>query len=360
MVGTILAGRYEILELVGTGGMSYVYKARCHLLNRLVAIKILKEEYNNDTEFVSKFYIESQAAASLSNVNIVSIYDVGEDNGLKYIVMEYVEGITLKDIIKKNRILDWNVAINCTLQILNALECAHKNGIVHRDIKPHNILVTNDGVLKVADFGIAKALNSSETKKIDSSVVGSVHYISPEQAKGIMIDARSDLYSLGVVMYEMLTGKLPFEGENPVSVALMHLNSEPVPIKDINIAVPLELSMIVKKAMARDINQRYQSAKEMAHDLIEFKKREKAHSFTTNREVDELMQNPLKVSDDIKIDSAVYNNNDEEKDFETKVGDIKIKDDVNTPYEKEIASSSENHNSVKGGEREMAKNKRKK
>ena len=360
MIGTILGGRYEILELVGTGGMSYVYKAKCRLLNRFVAVKILKEEYNNDTEFVSKFYIESQAAASLSNVNIVSVYDVGEENGLKYIVMEHVEGITLKDIIKKNRILDWNVAVNCTLQILNALECAHKNGIVHRDIKPHNILVTNDGVLKVADFGIAKALNSSETKKIDNSVVGSVHYISPEQAKGIMIDARSDLYSLGIVMYEMLTGKLPFEGENPVSVALMHLNSEPTPIKDINIAVPLELSIIVKKAMSRDISLRYQNAKEMAHDLVEFKKREKAHSFTTNYEVDELTQNSLKVSDDIKIDSNVYNNSDEEKNFETKVGDIKIKEEPHTSFEEKTVYSSENKNAVKGGEVRMPQNNRKK
>ena len=194
MIGKVLGERYEIMELVGTGGMAFVYKARCRLLNRNVAIKILKEEFNNDTDFVSKFYVESQSAASLSNVNIVSVYDVGEQDDLKYIVMEYVEGITLKEIIKQQRILEWNVAVNCCLQILNALECAHKNGIVHRDIKPHNILVTNDGVLKVADFGIAKAVNKSETKKIDEDVVGSVHYISPEQAKGIMIDSRSDLY----------------------------------------------------------------------------------------------------------------------------------------------------------------------
>lgn len=358
MVGTILGGRYEILELLGTGGMSYVYKAKCRLLNRFVAVKILKEEFNNDTEFVSKFYIESQAAASLSNVNIVSVYDVGEENGLKYIVMEYVEGITLKEIIKKNGLLNWNVAVNCTLQILNALECAHKNGIVHRDIKPHNILVTNDGVLKVTDFGIAKALNSGETKKIDNSVIGSVHYISPEQAKGIMIDARSDIYSLGVVMYEMLTGKLPFEGENPVSVALMHLNSEPTPIKDINIAVPLELSMIVKKAMARDINMRYQSAKAMAGDLIEFKKREKSHSFTTNREVDELTQNPLKVSDDIKVDGIVHNN-EEEKNFETKISNFKIEETVTDTKKEENFVPKDKKETVKE-EEELRKGKKKK
>ncbi len=361
MVGTILGGRYEILELLGTGGMSYVYKAKCRLLNRFVAVKILKEEFNNDTEFVSKFYIESQAAASLSNVNIVSVYDVGEENGLRYIVMEYVEGITLKEIIKKNGLLNWNVAVNCALQILNALECAHKNGIVHRDIKPHNILVTGDGVLKVTDFGIAKALNSGETKKIDNSVIGSVHYISPEQAKGIMIDARSDIYSLGVVMYEMLTGKLPFEGENPVSVALMHLNSEPTPIKDINIAVPLELSMIVKKAMSRDINMRYQSAKAMATDLIEFKKREKNHSFTTNREVDELTQNSLKVDDDIKITSDVYNSNKEEdKTFETKVSDFKISDELikKSSEEKEIPVKRQTDTKIGGEELKQGKKKK--
>lgn len=274
MVGTVLGGRYELLELIGTGGMAHVYKARCRTLNRFVAIKILKDEYKDDKEFVKKFYVESQSAASLSNVNIVSIYDVGEEAGINYIVMEYVEGVTLKDVIKKNHVLNWKVALNCGLQILNALDCAHKNGIVHRDIKPQNIIATYDGILKVADFGIAKAINGNETKKIDESVIGSVHYISPEQAKGIMIDARSDIYSLGIVMYEMLTGRLPFEGENPVSVALMHLNSEPEFIKDINVSVPLELANIVHKAMRRDIAQRYQSAREMINDLNEFKRKE--------------------------------------------------------------------------------------
>ncbi len=356
MIGKILGNRYEILELIGSGGMAYVYKAKCLLLNRFVAIKILKEEYNNDTDFVSKFYIESQSAAALSNVNIVSVYDVGEENDMKYIVMEYVEGITLKEIIQKNGLLDWNVSVNCGLQILNALDCAHKNGIVHRDIKPHNILVTNDGILKVADFGIAKALNSGETKKIDENVVGSVHYISPEQAKGIMIDARSDLYSLGVVMYEMLTGKLPFDGENPVSVAIMHLNSEPVPIKDINIAVPLELSQIVKKAMARDISLRYQNAKEMAQDLISFKKREKNNAFTTNQNVDEIAQNPLNMADDAKKDKPLNIEKKEEEIFKTRIGDLKVAEimgntrviekekttTVAAPLDKEIKSQVEN------------------
>ncbi|MBO5407986.1 MAG: Stk1 family PASTA domain-containing Ser/Thr kinase [Clostridia bacterium] len=272
MIGRVLGGRYELLELIGTGGMSRVYKAKCKLLNRYVAVKVLKEEYHEDKEFIKRFYIESQAAASLSSPHIVSIYDVGEEQNVYYIVMEYVEGVTLKEVISENGVMAWNVALNFSLQILSALECAHKNGIVHRDIKPHNIIVTNDGVLKVTDFGIARAINGNETKKIDDAVVGSVHYISPEQAKGIMIDARSDLYSLGIVMYEMLTGKLPYNGENPVSVALMHLNSEPISIKELNLAVPNELVRIVQKSMQRDVLNRYQNAREMASDLNEFKK----------------------------------------------------------------------------------------
>ncbi len=278
MIGRILSGRYELLELIGTGGMSRVYKAKCHLLNRNVAVKILKEEYNADKEFVKRFYIESQAAASLSSPNIVSVYDVGEEENTYYIVMEYVEGVTLKEVIKENGVLAWNVALNFSLQILAALDCAHKNGIVHRDIKPQNIIVTDEGVLKVTDFGIARAVNGDETKKIDRDVLGSVHYISPEQAKGIMIDARSDIYSLGIVMYEMLTGKLPYDGTNPVSVALMHLNSEPASIKDLNISVPNELVKIVNTAMQRDVLNRYQRAKDMADELNEFKKAEKLTS----------------------------------------------------------------------------------
>ena len=274
MVGKVLGGRYEILELIGVGGMSKVYKARCKLLNRFVAVKILKDEFKADKKFIELFYTESRAAASLSSPNIVSIHDVGEEDDIYYIVMEYVEGVTLKEVIKENGIIAWNVALNFTLQILNALECAHRNGIVHRDIKPQNVIVTNEGVLKVTDFGIARAVNGNDTKIMEESVVGSVHYISPEQAKRIMIDARSDLYSLGVVMYEMLTGRLPYEASDPISVTLMHLSSEPLSIKDLNISVPNELVRIATKAMQRDVIYRYQSAKEMAADLNEFKKAE--------------------------------------------------------------------------------------
>ena len=302
MIGKILGGRYELLELIGVGGMSHVYKARCILLNRYVAVKILKDEFNEDKEFIKRFYIESQAAASLSSPHIVSVYDVGEEDSIHYIVMEYVEGVTLKEVIKANGVLAWNVALNFSLQILSALECAHKNGIVHRDIKPLNIIVTDDGVLKVTDFGIARAVNNNETKKIDSDVIGSVHYISPEQAKGIMIDARCDIYSLGIVMYEMLTGKLPYDGDNPVSVALMHLSSEPVSIKELNISVPNELVRIVTKSMQRDVVNRYQSAKEMSAELTEFKKLE---NLTTKENEDAFVLETIEMVNLARRDAGI-------------------------------------------------------
>ncbi len=292
MIGRVLGGRYEVLELIGVGGMSRVYKGKCKMLNRYVAIKVLKEEYNSDKEFIKRFYVESQSAASLSSTNIVSIYDVGEEENVHYIVMEYIEGVTLKDVIRENGVLAWNVALNFALQILSALECAHKNGIVHRDIKPQNVIVTDEGILKVTDFGIAHAVNGNETKKIDGAVVGSVHYISPEQAKGIMIDAKSDIYSLGIVMYEMLTGKLPYDGTNLVSVALMHLNSEPISIKELNLSVPNELIRIVNKAMQRDVMNRYQTAKEMAADLNAFKA---AEQLTTKENEDAFIQETIEM-----------------------------------------------------------------
>ncbi len=323
MIGRILGGRYELLELIGTGGMSRVYKAKCKLLNRYVAVKILKEEYHADKEFIKRFYIESQAAASLSSPHIVSIYDVGEENNTHFIVMEYVEGVTLKEVIQENGVMAWDVALNFSLQILSALECAHKNGIVHRDIKPHNIIVTNEGVLKVTDFGIARAINGNETKKIDDSVVGSVHYISPEQAKGIMIDARSDLYSLGIVMYEMLTGKLPYNGENPVSVALMHLNSEPVSIKELNLAVPNELVRIVSKAMQRDVLNRYQNAREMAGDLGDFKKIE---NLSTKEHEEAFLAETLemvRVAKEERTQKNVQRNSFEAKTFDNTPSSLK-------------------------------------
>lgn len=270
MIGKILGDRYEILEEIGTGGMAVVYKAKCRKLNRVVAVKVLKDEYKVDEEFVKKFNRESQAAASLTHPNIVSVYDVGHDDGTYYIVMELVEGINLKDYILQNPKMEYRTALKFSMQICSALAHAHRNGIIHRDIKPHNIIISKEGACKVTDFGIACIANLNETKKIDEDILGSVHYISPEHAKGILTDERSDIYSLGVTMYEMLTGVLPFDGDNAVSVAVMHINSEPKPIKDINITVPLTLVQIVKKAMCKDISKRYQSANEMYKDLYEF------------------------------------------------------------------------------------------
>ncbi|MBO6113968.1 MAG: serine/threonine protein kinase, partial [Lachnospiraceae bacterium] len=223
--GMILCDRYEILEVVGAGGMSIVYKAKDHRLNRNVAIKMLKPEFVNDKTFVTKFRIEAQASAGLAHPNIVNVYDVTEDDGIYFIVMELVEGITLKEYIHENGRLNMDKAIDFSIQIASALETAHENHIIHRDIKPQNILVNKNGNLKVTDFGIAKAASSNT---LTSGAMGSVHYISPEQARGGFSDERSDIYSLGITMYEMVTGRVPFEGDNNVSVALMHIQNEMV------------------------------------------------------------------------------------------------------------------------------------
>lgn len=266
MIGKVLGNRYEIIEEIGNGGMAQVYKARCRLLNRFVAIKILRTEFVKDDEFLSRFNTEAQAAAALSHQNIVSIYDVGREEDIEYIVMEYVEGSTLKDYIKENKLLSWQQAIEFTIQICRALNCAHKNGIVHRDIKPQNIILTSEGVLKVTDFGIARAATASSVT-ITGNTMGSVHYLSPEQAKGGYTDAKSDIYSLGIVMYEMVTGRLPFEGENPVSIAIKQIQEKPVSPKEYNLAVPLAVENIILKAMNKDQGMRYQAANDMLKDL---------------------------------------------------------------------------------------------
>ena len=271
-IGKLLDNRYEILEPVGTGGMARVYKARCHRLNRLVAIKILREDLAQDAEFRRRFHDESQAVAMLSHPNIVAVYDVSRSSELEYIVMELIDGINLKQYMqKKGNKLNWREALYFITQIVKALGHAHSRGIIHRDIKPHNIMVLRDGSVKVADFGIARVTSGGHST-LTQEALGSVHYISPEQARGSHIDERSDLYSAGVVLYEMITGRLPFEGDTPVSVAIQHINSIPLSPREIDPTIPEALEAITMKAMAPNPDNRYSSADEMLADLEEFRK----------------------------------------------------------------------------------------
>ncbi len=264
--GRLIANRYEMIEKVGNGGMATVYKAKDHILNRFVAVKILRDEFTTDDEFIKRFRSEAQAVASLTHPNIVGVYDVGNEGNLYYIVMELVQGKTLKEVIQKEGKLSWKWSVNVAIQIASALETAHKNNIVHRDIKPHNIIITEEGMAKVTDFGIAKAVSNS-TITAFGTTIGSVHYFSPEHARGGFTDAKSDLYSLGVVMYEMLTGRVPFDADTPVSIALMHMQEKPIEPITINPAIPNSVNKIVLKAMQKDGNLRYQSASEMLKDL---------------------------------------------------------------------------------------------
>ncbi len=262
--GTMLSGRYEIIEMVGSGGMSEVYKAKCHVLNRFVAIKVLKPEFSSDVNFVTKFRIEAQSAAGLSHPNIVNVYDVGEDNGVYYIVMELVEGITLKEYIQKHGRIEPKEAIDFAIQIAQGVQAAHEHHTIHRDIKPQNIILANNGTLKVTDFGIAKAASSSTTT---TNAMGSVHYISPEQARGGFSDERSDIYSLGITLYEMLTGHVPFEGENNVAIALMHIQSEMVSPREYYPDIPTSLEKIIRKCTQKKPERRYLTANALIADL---------------------------------------------------------------------------------------------
>lgn len=271
MIGKILGNRYELLQCVGEGGMSFVYKAKCRKLNRFVAVKILKDEFKNNEEIVRRFKKEATAIANLSNPNVVNVLDVGTQDDINYIVMEYVEGKTLKDIIKEKGALPYEVAISIGIKVAKALECAHKSGIIHRDVKPQNILVTEEGVVKVTDFGIAKSMDSS-TIAHTNSVMGSAHYFSPEQAKGTYTDYRTDLYSLGIVLYEMVTGVVPFNGDSPVTVAVKHIQEKAIPPKNINQNIPNSLNDLIMKAMEKDPVNRYQTAKEIIGDLEKIKK----------------------------------------------------------------------------------------
>ena len=269
-IGKMLDDRYEILELIGTGGMANVYKARCHRLNRLVAIKILKSDLADNADFRRRFHDESQAVAQLSHANIVSVYDVSTNPDREYIVMELIDGITLKQYMERRGRMDWRESLHFITQIMRGLSHAHSRGIIHRDIKPQNIMVLRDGSVKVADFGIACLANAGQT--LTQEALGSVHYISPEQARGDRIDARSDIYSAGVVLYEMLTGRLPFEGDSAVSVAIQHLSSVPLAPRDIDPSIPEPLELICMKAMNSDPNKRYASADAMIEDLEKFRR----------------------------------------------------------------------------------------
>ena len=269
-IGKMLDDRYEILELIGSGGMANVYKARCHRLNRLVAIKILKSDLADNADFRRRFHDESQAVAQLSHANIVSVYDVSTNPDREYIVMELIDGITLKQYMERRGRMDWRESLHFITQIMRGLSHAHSRGIIHRDIKPQNIMVLRDGSVKVADFGIACLANQGQT--LTQEALGSVHYISPEQDRGDRIDARSDIYSAGVVLYEMLTGRLPFEGDSAVSVAIQHLSSVPLAPRDIDPSIPEPLELICMKAMNSDPNKRYASADAMIEDLEKFRR----------------------------------------------------------------------------------------
>ncbi len=262
--GMFISDRYEIIDKVGSGGMADVYKARCHRLNRFVAIKVLKNEFSDDKNFVNKFRGEAQSAAGLSHPNIVNVYDVGDDNGLHYIVMELVEGITLKNFIERKGKLEVKEAVGIAIQIAMGMEAAHTNHIIHRDIKPQNIIISREGKVKVTDFGIAKATNSNT---ITSNAMGSVHYLSPEQARGGYSDEKSDIYSLGVTLYEMLSGQVPFAGDNTVSVALLHIQGEATPLRELDPNIPLSVDKIVQKCMQKKPERRYLTASDLMADL---------------------------------------------------------------------------------------------
>lgn len=319
MIGTVLGNRYELLEKIGEGGMSTVYKAKCNMLNRFVTVKILKKEYSNDEEFVEKFKREAMAVASLSHNNIVNIYDVGSQGDIHYIVMEYVKGKTLKEIIREEGRLNSRDAVRVGIQIGKALECAHRNNIIHRDIKPHNILVTGEGVIKVTDFGIAKA-TTSVTITNSSRVLGSAHYFSPEQARGSVVDCRTDIYSLGIVLYELVTGKVPYDAESPVSVALKHIQEPVVPPKLINDHISDSLNKLILKAIEKEPIKRYQSVADMVTDLKKIQENKDIdiviHDFDEDatrvldaKAVNEKLKNMPKVSSEINRNVNKNSNN---------------------------------------------------
>ncbi len=320
MSSRILAGRYELIEKIGEGGMAVVYKARCRLLNRFVAIKILKPEFTKDAKFIESFRRESQAAASLVHPNIVNVYDVGKEGNIHYIVMELIEGRTLSDLIKAEGPLEVRKAVSIAKQMASALSLAHKSNLIHRDVKPHNILINQEGVAKITDFGIAKAISTGTiVGKQTETIMGSVHYFSPEQARGGYIDEKSDIYSLGIVLYEMVTGKVPFDGENPVAVAVMHINDEMVPPSELISSLPADLEEIILKATNKYQVNRYKSAEDMltALNLVNYNATGKTggYSKTSNRD-STIVMTPIKNAAALKEEEAerrAIGEKDEEK-----------------------------------------------
>lgn len=306
LIGNILSGRYDIIEKIGTGGMASVYKAKDTLLNRYVAIKVLRDALEGEKNIVANFIKEAQSSASLVHNNIVSVFDVGEDDGVNYMVMELVDGRTLKEYIKEKGSLPWQEACDYCIQIGQGLMEAHAKHIIHRDIKPQNIIMTKGKTLKVTDFGIARAL-TSDTTTVGGTALGSVHYISPEQARGGFTDVRSDIYSLGIVLYEMLTGKVPFDGENAVSVALMHLEKDPVNVKCVNMDIPQDLAYVTMKAIAKEQANRYQSVSEMLEDL---------HAVLAGEPLASKESGVTEDTDNIVYDEDDYCDDDDYDDYE--------------------------------------------
>ena len=319
---TVLGNRYEIIKKIGDGGMAFVYKAKDILLNRIVAVKVLRPEFVDDDEFLGKFKREAEAVASLSHPNIVNVYDVGEDGKVHYIVMEYIDGQNLKEIIKNEGTLDEYTALDITKQIAMALSAAHKKGIIHRDIKPHNILISNEGrVVKVADFGIAKAVSNSTMTNI-GSIIGSVHYFSPEQAKGKFVSNNADLYSLGIVLYEMIIGKVPFRGDSPISIALQHINDEIEFTSEEQINIPQSVRTIIKKLTEKSSIDRYQSAEEVIEDIEYIEKnidldfiKEYDNYVTKNIDIKDLNKQ-INIEKNRHAEDVVYDDEDDDDYYE--------------------------------------------
>ena len=304
MSNKLLLGRYEIIEKIGEGGMAVVYKAKDRLLNRYVAIKILRPEFVKDEQFVENFRKESQAAAGLSHPNIVNVYDVGKEGNIHFIVMELIDGKPLSQVIDEKGRLDYKEAISIARQVASALSLAHKNQIIHRDVKPHNILITSTGTAKLADFGIARAVSKASIAEGSEKIMGSVHYFSPEQARGAYVDERSDIYSLGIVLYEMLTGKVPFDGDNPISIALMHIN-DPMPSVSSQVpGIPPQLEKVIEKATDKYQSNRYKTADEMIEDLdnIDFITKVMGSSIFERQleKKDEDISDAIKEAEDVK------------------------------------------------------------